>query len=61
MRKHVKLDIPEVNIHPLRITEGWNVRYNHFWEIDPRKLETEDERWFMFTESCYSFIMRNHQ
>lgn len=51
MRKYVKLDIPEVNIHPLRITEGWIVRYNNFREIDPKKLETEDDRWFMFTES----------
>lgn len=30
MRKYVKLDVPEVSIHPLRVTEGWNVHYNNF-------------------------------
>ncbi|MFS0656945.1 hypothetical protein [Bacillus sp. 179-C3.3 HS] len=51
MKKYVKLDVPEVNIHPLRITEGWDMRYNNFWEIDPKKLDSDDDRWFMFTES----------
>lgn len=43
MRKHVKLDVPKVNIHPLRITQGWKVNYNHFVEIDPRILEPNDD------------------
>lgn len=51
MRKYLKLDVPEVSIHPLRITEGWNVHYNNFWEIDPQTLDTDDDRWFMFTDS----------
>jgi len=51
MRKYVKLEVPEVNIHPLRITEGWKVNYNNFFEIDPRNLEPDDDCWFMFTES----------
>ncbi|CAM4447664.1 hypothetical protein [Paenibacillus tarimensis] len=51
MRKHIKLNIPELNIHPLRITEGWSVKYNNFWQIDPKSLEHDDDRWFMFTES----------
>lgn len=51
MRKSVKLDVPKVNIHPLRITEGWKVNYNNFVEIDPRNLEPDDDCWFMFTES----------
>lgn len=50
MRKYVKLDVPKVNIHPLRITEGWKVQYNKFWEIDPKTLESNDDRWFMFTD-----------
>lgn len=63
MRRNIKLEVPVFNIHPLRITEGWIVRYNNFREIDPKKLETEDDRWFMFTESkvYYNFIMKNHQ
>ncbi|MBT2259869.1 hypothetical protein [Bacillus safensis] len=51
MRRNIKLEVHVFNIHPLRITEGWIVRYNNFREIDPKKLETEDDRWFMFTES----------
>ena len=50
---YVKLDVTEteVNIHPLRIPEGWVVRYNNFWEINPKTLDSDDERWFLFTDS----------
>ncbi|MCY7829313.1 hypothetical protein MOD54_06420 [Bacillus spizizenii] len=51
MRKHVKLDVPKANLHPLRITQGWKVNYNHFVEIDPRTLEPNDDSWFLFTDS----------
>ncbi|MFP7691691.1 hypothetical protein ACLH26_02470 [Bacillus subtilis] len=51
VRKHVKLDVPKANIHPLRITQGWKVNYNHFVEIDPRTLEPNDDSWFLFTDS----------
>jgi len=51
VRKHVRLDVPKANIHPLRITQGWKVNYNHFVEIDPRTLEPNDDSWFLFTDS----------
>lgn len=36
MRINIKLEVPVFNIHPLRITEGWIIRYNNFREIDPK-------------------------
>ncbi|NPC93896.1 hypothetical protein HOO54_17155 [Bacillus sp. WMMC1349] len=58
MRKFVKLDVPQVNIHPLRITDGWSVHYNNFWEIDPKTLDSNDDCWFMFTDSL---LQLHHQ
>ncbi len=30
MRNYVKLDVPEVSVHPLRIKERWSVHFNKF-------------------------------
>ncbi|WP_338780321.1 hypothetical protein [Metabacillus sp. FJAT-52054] len=57
MKAYLKLNAPELNIHPLRIPEGWTVNYNHFLEIDPRALNKEDDRWFLMNDSL---LQLNH-
>ncbi|GAA0137040.1 hypothetical protein YSY43_38810 [Paenibacillus sp. YSY-4.3] len=47
----MKLDVPKLNIHPLRIPAGWSVSKNNFWGIDPHNLDPDDDIWFMFTDS----------
>ncbi|MDG0875579.1 hypothetical protein L5D93_25415 [Paenibacillus thiaminolyticus] len=51
MRQFVKLDVPKLNIHAMRIPTGWLVNKNNFWEIDPCNLDPDDDIWFMFTDS----------
>jgi len=58
MRKFVKLDVPKVNVHALRIPTGWSIDKNNFWEIDPINLGEDDDTWFMFTDSL---LQLHHQ
>ncbi|CAH8713345.1 hypothetical protein M5W83_26685 [Paenibacillus thiaminolyticus] len=58
MRQFVKLDVPKLNIHAMRIPTGWSVNKNNFWEIDPCNLDPDDDIWFMFTDSL---LQLHHQ
>ncbi|AZB41840.1 hypothetical protein CEF21_05715 [Bacillus sp. FJAT-42376] len=57
MRKYSKLNVDQLNVHPLRIPEGWTVNYNSFLEFDPLALNEEDDRWYLMSESL---LQLNH-
>lgn len=39
-----------IKLQPLRISNGWEVSYNKFLEIDPNDLKEDDDIWIHFTQ-----------
>ncbi len=43
------------NLRPLKITNGWEVVWNHFPDVDPLILDKESNAWFDFSEDMALF------
>lgn len=43
------------NLRPIKITNGWEVVWNHFPDVDPMTLDEDSDAWFDFSEDMALF------
>jgi hypothetical protein len=45
-----RLDPSKVKLQPLRISDGWIVCWNHFYQVEPRSLPRSSAIWVHFSQ-----------